>query len=161
MFFCGKKRCGHQNLARKTARFYKPFVNHRGESKSRRAGLQEKFVKFFTISARLIMRIRRNGIWPAQKMGGQQSPPVDHAINDPQPGSEDFGLRWQSAAATPLFGCEPSFQSGVALRFPRLYKFLRLSWRRIPIGETGRRASILTIAPLVHKGKSLSSSVLG
>jgi hypothetical protein len=31
---------------------------------------------------------------------------------------EDFGLRWQSAAATPLFDCGPSFQSGVALRFP-------------------------------------------
>ena len=27
-------------------------------------------------------------------------------------------MRWQSAAATPLFDCEPSFQSGVALRFP-------------------------------------------
>jgi hypothetical protein len=31
---------------------------------------------------------------------------------------EDFGLRWQSAAATPLFGCGQCFQSGVALRFP-------------------------------------------
>jgi hypothetical protein len=31
---------------------------------------------------------------------------------------EDFGLRWQSTAATPLFDCGPSFQSGVALRFP-------------------------------------------
>jgi hypothetical protein len=31
---------------------------------------------------------------------------------------EDFGLRWQSAAATPLFDCGQSFQSGVALRFP-------------------------------------------
>jgi hypothetical protein len=31
---------------------------------------------------------------------------------------ENFGLRWQSAAATPLFDCGPSFQSGVALRFP-------------------------------------------
>ena len=31
---------------------------------------------------------------------------------------EDFGVRWQSAAATPLFDYEPSFQSGVALRFP-------------------------------------------
>ena len=30
----------------------------------------------------------------------------------------DFGLRWQSAAATPLFGCGRQFQSGVALRFP-------------------------------------------
>jgi hypothetical protein len=27
---------------------------------------------------------------------------------------EDFGLRWQSAAATPLFDCGQSFQSGVA-----------------------------------------------
>jgi hypothetical protein len=31
---------------------------------------------------------------------------------------EDFGVRWQSAAATPLFDCGQSFQSGVALRFP-------------------------------------------
>ena len=31
---------------------------------------------------------------------------------------KDFGLRWQSAAATPLFDCEQCFQSGVALRFP-------------------------------------------
>jgi hypothetical protein len=30
----------------------------------------------------------------------------------------DFGLRWQSAAATSLFECVQSFQSGVALRFP-------------------------------------------
>jgi hypothetical protein len=29
----------------------------------------------------------------------------------------DFGVRWQSAAATPLFDCGQSFQSGVALRF--------------------------------------------
>ena len=33
-------------------------------------------------------------------------------------GREDFGLRWQSAATTPLFGCGKPFQSGVALRFP-------------------------------------------
>jgi hypothetical protein len=31
---------------------------------------------------------------------------------------EDFGLRWQSAAATPLFDCGQISQSGVALRFP-------------------------------------------
>jgi hypothetical protein len=31
---------------------------------------------------------------------------------------EDFGLRWQSAAATPLFDCGQNFQSAVALRFP-------------------------------------------
>jgi hypothetical protein len=31
---------------------------------------------------------------------------------------EDFGLRWQSAAATSLSGCERACQSGVALRFP-------------------------------------------
>ncbi len=29
-----------------------------------------------------------------------------------------FGVRWQSVAATPLFDCGPSSQSGVALRFP-------------------------------------------
>ena len=50
---------------------------------------------------------------------------------------EDFGLRWQpaeakrsedwSAAATPLFDCGQSFQSGVALRFPPQSKiWLRL-----------------------------------
>jgi predicted DNA binding CopG/RHH family protein len=31
---------------------------------------------------------------------------------------EDFGLRWQSAAATPLFNYRQNFHSGVALRFP-------------------------------------------
>jgi hypothetical protein len=31
---------------------------------------------------------------------------------------EDFGLRWQSVAATPLSDCGTAFQSGVALRFP-------------------------------------------
>jgi hypothetical protein len=41
----------------------------------------------------------------------------------PQPNL--FGLRWQSAAATPLFACGPSFQSGVALRFPPQSKTLR------------------------------------
>jgi hypothetical protein len=50
---------------------------------------------------------------------------------------EDFGLRWQpaeakrsedwSAAATPLFDCGQSFQSGVALRFPPQSKKI---WRR-------------------------------
>jgi len=32
----------------------------------------------------------------------------------------DFGLRWQSAAATPLLkeSAGPDFKSGVALRFP-------------------------------------------
>ena len=30
----------------------------------------------------------------------------------------DFGLRWQSAAATPLFACPDRAESGVALRFP-------------------------------------------
>jgi hypothetical protein len=39
---------------------------------------------------------------------------------------EDFGLRWQSAAATPLFDCGSSFQSGVALRFPPQSKKLWL-----------------------------------
>ena len=31
---------------------------------------------------------------------------------------EKFGLRWQSATATPLFGSRPVSESGVALRFP-------------------------------------------
>ena len=31
---------------------------------------------------------------------------------------QGFGLRWQSAATTPLFDFGQSFQSGVALRFP-------------------------------------------
>jgi hypothetical protein len=53
---------------------------------------------------------------------------------------EDFGLRWQlaeakrsedwSAAATPLFDCGPSFQSGVALRFPPQSKKIWLRLRR-------------------------------
>jgi hypothetical protein len=47
---------------------------------------------------------------------------------------EDFGVRWQpagakrsedwSAAATPIFDCGPSFQSGVALRFPPQSKII-------------------------------------
>jgi hypothetical protein len=41
--------------------FLQTFENNRRESKSRRAGRQEKFVKFFTISARLIIRISRDG----------------------------------------------------------------------------------------------------
>jgi hypothetical protein len=51
-----------------------------------------------------------------------------------------FGLRWQlagakrsedwSAAATPLFDCGPSFQSGVALRFPPQSKKIWLRLRR-------------------------------
>ena len=32
--------------------------------------------------------------------------------------AERLGLRWQSAAATPLFDCGQNFQSGVALCFP-------------------------------------------
>jgi hypothetical protein len=43
---------------------------------------------------------------------------------------EDFGVRWQSAAATPLFDCEQSFQSGVALRFPPQSKKIWLRLRR-------------------------------
>jgi hypothetical protein len=41
---------------------------------------------------------------------------------------EDFGLRWQSTAATPLFDCGQSFQSGVALRFPPHFKKI---WLRL------------------------------
>jgi hypothetical protein len=37
-----------------------------------------------------------------------------------------FGVRWQSAAATPLFDCGQSFQGGVALRFPPQSKKNRL-----------------------------------
>ncbi len=43
---------------------------------------------------------------------------------------EDFGVRWQSAAATPLFDYEQSFQSGVALRFPPQSKKIGLQLRR-------------------------------
>ena len=39
---------------------------------------------------------------------------------------EDFGLRRQSATATPLFDCGQSFQSGVALRFPPQSKIIWL-----------------------------------
>src|ERR1035437_698399 len=45
-------------------------------------------------------------------------------------GGQDFGLRWQSAAATPLFECGQSFQSGVALRFPPQSKKIWLRLRR-------------------------------
>ena len=34
---------------------------------------------------------------------------------------ENFGVRWQGAAATPLFGGGQSFQSGVALGFPPVW----------------------------------------
>ena len=44
---------------------------------------------------------------------------------------EDFGVRWQSAAATPLFDCGQSFQSGVALRFPPQSKKIWLQLRRV------------------------------
>ena len=43
---------------------------------------------------------------------------------------EDFGLRWQSAAVAPLFDYRPSFQSGVALRFPPQSKKIWLRLRR-------------------------------
>ena len=54
---------------------------------------------------------------------------------------EDFGLRWQPAspewsaggseAATPLFGCGRSFQSGLALRFPPQSKRVWSRLRRV------------------------------
>jgi hypothetical protein len=37
-----------------------------------------------------------------------------------------IGVRWQSAAATPLFDRGSSFQSGVALRFPPQPKILAM-----------------------------------
>jgi hypothetical protein len=43
---------------------------------------------------------------------------------------EDFGLRWQSAATTPLFDCGQSFQIGVALRFPPQSKKIWLRFCR-------------------------------
>ena len=42
----------------------------------------------------------------------------------------DFGLRWQSAAATPLSDRAHTFQSGVALRFPPQSK--KVSFRSDP-----------------------------
>ena len=44
---------------------------------------------------------------------------------------EGFGVRWQSAAATLLFDCGHSFQSGVALRFPPQSKKIWLRLRRV------------------------------
>src|ERR1035437_2401881 len=44
-------------------------------------------------------------------------------------GGQDFGLRWQSAAATPLFDCGQSVQRGVVLRFPPLSKKIWLPLR--------------------------------
>jgi hypothetical protein len=50
---------------------------------------------------------------------------------------EDFGLRWQSTAATPLFDNGQSFQSGVALRFPPQSKKNKVRLRRTaPLRET-------------------------
>jgi hypothetical protein len=46
---------------------------------------------------------------------------------------EDFGLRWQSIAATPLFDCGQSFQSGVVLRFPPQSKKIWLLRRAVPL----------------------------
>jgi hypothetical protein len=42
----------------------------------------------------------------------------------------DFGLRWQSAAATLLFDCGHSIHSGVALRFPPQSRLFRERFRR-------------------------------
>ncbi len=44
---------------------------------------------------------------------------------------EDFGVRWQSAATTPLFDCGQNFQSGVALRFPPQSKKIWLRLCRV------------------------------
>jgi len=43
---------------------------------------------------------------------------------------DDFGLRWQSAAATPLFHQTQLCQSGAALRFPPQSKNFWLRFRR-------------------------------
>src|SRR6266542_1013478 len=53
---------------------------------------------------------------------------------------EDFGLRWQSAAATPL-AIADTFQSGVALRFPPQSKKF---WLR---PRCGHRVSAVEVRP--------------
>jgi hypothetical protein len=51
------------------------------------------------------------------KIGVQPSGTVLQ-IRNSEAGRQSFGLRWQSAAATPLSECGPASESGVALRFP-------------------------------------------
>ena len=62
---------------------------------------------------------------------------------------EDFGLRWQSAAATPLFDCEQSLQSGVALRFPPQSKKI---WFRLCVKffSPGQRIQLSAYQPPAH-----------
>ena len=48
-----------------------------------------------------------------------------------EPAHEHFGVRWQSAAATPLFDRSHSIQSGVALRFPPQSKQIWLQLHRV------------------------------
>jgi len=76
------------------------------QKKSRRLRLREA-VQQFTLQPQIFNRISTQRRKDATK-----------------PQSKFFGLRWQSAAATPLFDCGQSFQSGVALRFPPQSKIL-------------------------------------
>ena len=50
------------------------------------------------------------------------------ANSQPVRDRESFGLRWQSAAATPLLECQCACESGVALRFPPQSKTRRFRW---------------------------------
>src|ERR1035441_9125709 len=52
-----------------------------------------------------------------EERGFEQSLSVLQSCNFAQ-GRQRFGVRWQSAAATPLFERGPASESGVALRFP-------------------------------------------
>jgi hypothetical protein len=56
---------------------------------------------------------------------------------------EDFGLRWQSAAATPLFDCGQSFQAA-----------WRFASRRSPKKFGGGGAELLPFAALVFSGRT-------
>ena len=75
---------------------------------------------------------------------------------------EDFGVRWQpaeakrsevcSAAATPLFDCGPSFQSGVALRFPPQSKKIWLRLRRaVPFAPFGGNEFFTRVSDASHR----------
>ena len=81
------------------------------------------------------------------KSGVRPSESVLQSCNFAQ-GRQRFGVRWQSAAATPLFERGPASESGVALRFPPHSK---------PCGCGASRAVFIRI----HNYKTSSLVALG
>ena len=76
----------------------------------------------------------------------------------PQPGTRTpirpgLGVRWQSAAATPLFARRETLESGVALRFPPQSRTLPRRCRLLPVqdhhpcGKTGSGLSMNRPSP--------------